>query len=68
MTDIEIPEGFTRWDGRGADDDGPVFIRIEILYRNGEKIIAKDPGAYSWSWFKEENEDDIIGYRIVSDA
>lgn len=66
MTDIEIPDGFTRWDGRDADDDGPVFVRIEIMHRNGETTVTRDPGAYSWSWWKDENPDDIIAYRIVS--
>lgn len=66
MTDIEIPEGFTRWDGTAEDDDGPEFIRVELLFRNGTSEITSRPNTFSWTWIDVDPDLDIIAYRIVS--
>lgn len=65
MTDIEIPEGFTRWDGDG-------FFEIELLHRDGSitetMTPSNDPWAWIWAKRGKESPSDIIAYRIVSDA
>lgn len=73
MTDIEIPEGFTRWDG----GDCPVSPDTQVAYilRNGDSE-AHGVRAHCLSWshpaFDGGSDDydgaDIIAYRIVSDA
>jgi len=59
MNDIEIPEGFTRWDGE--NEAGPAF---EILLRNGrvEKCTADE---VSWLNGTDGPDYDIIAYRVL---
>lgn len=61
MTNIEIPEGFTRWDG--GDNAGPRFIEVEVLYRSGNKKRTFCP--CSLDWFCIGDPDDIIAYRVL---
>lgn len=58
MTDIEIPEGFTRWDGETSY--GP---RIELLLRDGRTCISRDIAG--WKWRHENARYDIIAYRVL---
>lgn len=61
MTDeIEIPEGFTRWDG---ETDSP--IKVEVIDAGGRRRVTYYDRV---DWEVCGDEDDIIGYRIVTDA
>lgn len=59
MTDIEIPEGFTRWDGE--NEAGPTF---EIQLRCGrlEKCTADE---VNWLHGADGPDLDIIAYRVL---
>lgn len=57
MTDIEIPEGFTRW------DRPPFREKVEVIYRCGERDIDS---ASEFEWSLSGSSYDIIAYRIVS--
>lgn len=60
MTDIEIPEGFTRWNVAC-----PIVGRhSELLFENGDSIKTKRPQEYDWhgSAYPENN---IIAYRVL---
>lgn len=60
MTDIEIPEGFTRWDG-----GEPVHLQeYELIHRDGRSTVTFNPAGYSWAHLGDG--EDIIAYRIVS--
>lgn len=60
MTDIEIPEGFTRWDGglQPCADDIPV----EVILRDGMRL---DHYATWVNWDHGNGDYDVIAYRIV---
>lgn len=58
MTDIEIPEGFTRWDG---ETDSP--LKVEVIDKRGRRRITFYERVDWWAYGDEE---DIIAYRIVS--
>lgn len=64
MTDIEIPEGFTRWDGRGIP-----YVRADVILRNGAKGVMWVGLERPDRWRHTDGESsqyDIIAYRIVS--
>lgn len=63
---LEIPEGFTKWEGGPcpvADD-----VRIEVVFRNGLRTTDLAE-AYSMDgvscWVHERDEHDIIAYRVL---
>ena len=56
MTDIEIPEGFTRWEFIPHD------TRVELIYRNG---FRETGWAGMQHWFSEGVNGDIIAYRVL---
>lgn len=69
MTDeIEIPEGFTRWDG-GKCPVGP-HGKVQYIMRNGEQSMSGELAeVLSWShpaFDAGETCADIIAYRIVT--
>jgi len=68
MTDIEIPEGFTRWDG-GECPVGP-RDRVQVILRDGDRCYSEGywAGALRWGHpaFPDNYRDaDIIAYRVL---
>lgn len=72
MTDIEIPEGFTRWDGGKCPVDPEA--KVEIILRDGYRCFRLGHTARRLSWahpayhvqWPRIGSSDIIAYRIVS--
>jgi hypothetical protein len=67
MTDIEIPEGFTRWDGGSELPTGMVGgDSVHIILRTG---LTNYGHAWEFQWYRPESKpftrNDIIAYRIV---
>lgn len=56
MTDIEIPEGFTRWDPE------KFLLPVEVILRNGE-VLQGDATDFSWRFSVSEFQ--IIAYRVL---
>jgi len=66
MTDIEIPEGFTRWDGGNRYPDGVDEITpVEALYDDGviQTHVFERPFYFKHSKFSKGTN--IIAYRAL---
>lgn len=57
MTDIEIPEGFTRWDGGWESP-----LKVEVIDARGRRRITYYDRV---DWMVYGVEDDIIAYRVL---
>lgn len=63
MTDIEIPEGFTRWDGELRIPDDVSDGDVEVIHRCGATTKGRmDAPA---DWMHDGHEYDIIAYRVL---
>jgi hypothetical protein len=62
MTEIEIPDGFTRWDGGDCPVDKETTVRCICV--DGQQFTAKAK-AVAW-WLPRLGCDiEVAGYRIV---
>lgn len=64
MTDIEIPEGFTRWEG--GEQPIPDTTRCHFVCRDGARFISI-AGEVIWdhSSYGCTYDFDIIAYRVL---
>lgn len=68
MTDIEIPEGFTRWDGENRYPDGVDETTIvDALYEDGviERHVFEKPYYFRHLKFSMGTKTNIIAYRVL---
>lgn len=82
VTEPEIPEGFTKWNG-GGFTEALHCKDVEVMFRDG-RVLQGVSGEFTWStaaellangWKHEDAEggkidaaDDIIAYRIIEAA
>ena len=61
--EVEIPEGFTKWDGAFTPLGPGLFV--QVMYRDGE-INGPYPSDEVFAyWVGDESDDDVIAYRIA---
>ena len=66
---IEIPEGFTKWDG-GECPVGPRDL-VQVVFRDGDRCQGYAAGALRWDHpaFPDGYADaDIIAYRVIENT
>lgn len=62
---VKIPEGFTPWEGGPCPV--PVYVRVEVMFRNGVRDIGCPAGVWHWRQDGDVGGSDIVAYRVIED-
>lgn len=60
---VEIPEGFTPWQGGERPVDPKCFVKIKLRSGNFNSRMAED-----FYWSNRESSNDIIAYKVLKNA
>ena len=58
---MPTPKWF-KWTG----GDCPVVSRVELEFRNGNKIKTDTPRREDWDWQANDPDNDIVAYRVMT--
>lgn len=60
---VKIPKGFTPW--AGGPCPVPVYVRVEVILRNGARDISCPAGVWHWHHGVDDGDGDIVAYRVI---